>query len=174
MKKKHLLVGLGAAALFIGGARYVSAQQKPQQIVGLRALSGDSVQLESFRGRPVVLSIGASWLPLSRDQIKITNALQQAYGGRGVSVYFVYTDNGDAKSKNYATDAQLTGFGERNKIGVQTLRDPQSSTLKAFNLDQIPAFVVLDKQGAVAASFGGIDPESDLTVQISAAIDKIL
>ncbi len=163
--------------MLVGGGSVVRAQRQSKQTtpteINLRGLDGANVIVSGLR-TPAVLAVGASWLPLSRDQVKIINALQQNYAKRGVALYFVSTDSADAKSNNYATDAQLTTFGERSKLGVTTLRDPQGVTVKAFGLDQIPAFVVLDKDGSVAAKFTGIDPKSDLAAQISAEIDKIL
>jgi thioredoxin-related protein len=44
----------------------------------------------------------------------------------------------------------------------------------AFDVDQIPAFVILDKEGKAAAKLTGIDPDNDLTKQISAEIDRVL
>jgi thiol-disulfide isomerase/thioredoxin len=178
LNKKKIFAGVaGAAILLIGGARVVRAQKQTKQTtpteINLRSLDGSNVLIYGLK-TPAVLAVGASWLPLSRDQIKIINALQQNYAKRGVTLYFVSTDSADAKSNNYATDAQLTTFGERGKLGVRTLRDPEGATVKAFGLDQIPAFVVLNKEGKVAAKFTGIDPETDITAQISAEIDKIL
>jgi thiol-disulfide isomerase/thioredoxin len=179
LNRKMIFAGIaGAAILLVGGATVVRAQKQnkqaaPQQEINLRGLDGKNVLVYGLK-TPAVLAVGASWLPLSRDQVKIINALQQNYAKRGVTLYFVSTDSADAKSNNYATDAQLTTFGERSKLGVTTLRDPQGATVKAFDLDQIPAFVILDKDGNVAAKFTGIDPTTDITAQISAEIDKIL
>lgn len=167
----------GAAILLVGGVSVARAQKQNKQTapteINLRALDGKNVLIYGLK-TPAILAVGASWLPLSRDQVKIINALQQNYAKRGVALYFVSTDSADAKSTNYATDAQLTTFGERSRLGVTTLRDPQGATLKAFDLDQIPAFVVLNKEGNVAAKFTGIDSEDELIRQISAEIDKIL
>lgn len=180
LNKKVLFAGFaGAAILLIGGASLARAQNQnkqsaaPQQEINLRGLDGKNVLVYGLK-TPAVLAVGASWLPLSREQVKIINALQQNYAKRGVALYFVSTDSADAKSNNYATDAQLTTFGERSKLGVTTLRDPQGATVKAFDLDQIPAFVILDKDGKVAAKFSGIDPAGDITGQISAELEKIL
>lgn len=176
--KKKIIAGVaGAAILLIGGASVALAQKQTKQTaasdISLRSLDGANVLIFGLK-TPAVLAVGASWLPLSRDQVKIVNALQQNYAKRGVTLYFVSTDSADAKSNNYATDAQLNAFGETSKLGVKTLRDPDGATLKAFDLNQIPAFIVLDKDGKVAAKFTGIDPTGDTTKQISAELEKIL
>jgi hypothetical protein len=56
------------------------------------------------------------------------------------------------------------------------LRDPDGAvTLKKYSIDQIPSFVILDKNGDQAGEpFGGIDPKYDITVPISKAIDRLL
>ncbi len=169
--KNKILIAFAAIAVFVS-SQAVSAQTN--QNVNMRSLDGSAVSLDASRGKVVVLAIGATWLPLSREQAKIINQLQQAYGKRGVAVYFVSTESDAAKSKNFATDEQIRGFGERNKLTSGILRDTQGASLKAYGLDQIPSFVVIDKEGNIAGKFSGIDAENDLTAQISAAIDKVM
>lgn len=178
--RKRFITLAAIGAISVLGARYAVAQTgkgavKPAgQTIALRSLDGQAIDINSLRGKVTVLAIGASWLPLTRDQVKIVNNLQQAYGKRGVSVYFVSTDAESDKAKNFATDAQLRAFGDKYKLVVPSLRDSASTTLKAFGLDQIPSFVVLDKQGNVAAKINGLDVENDVTAQLSGEIDKIL
>ena len=67
----------------------------------LTMLGGGKVDVEAQRGKVVVLAIGASWLPLSKDQAVITNKLAKKYAGRDVLIYFVATDSIATKSKNW-------------------------------------------------------------------------
>jgi len=141
----------------------------------LTSLDGAKVNVEGQQGKIVVLAIGASWLPLSKDQAVITNKLAKKYAGKDVAIYFVATDSSNAKSKNYASNEDLTAFATRNKLNVSVLRDSDGAgTLKKFGVDQLPSFVVLDKNGKVAEVFGGIDPKNDATLTISQMIDKLL
>ena len=144
----------------------------------LTALDGASVNIENQTDKVVVLAIGASWLPLSTQQATITNKLAKKYAGRNVVIYFVATDSTSAKSKNYASDAELNDFVTKNKLTVPVLRDSDGGlTLKKYGVDQLPSFVILGKHGKPAAeAFGGIgtDPKTDVSVPISQAIDKIL
>lgn len=162
-----VVLGLTLAALSAG----VSAQN-----LNLTSLAGEKVNVEGRRDTIVVLAIGASWLPLSRDQIVIANKLARKYAGRKVVVYFVATDSVNARSRNFASDDDLRAFVTRNKLSAEVLRDPDGLlTLKRYGVDQLPSFVVLDKNGKISGEpFSGIDPENDLSVPISKAIDKIL
>ena len=142
----------------------------------LTSTTGSKVDIEGQKGKVVVLAIGASWLPLSGKQAEYTNALAKKYAGKNVLIYFVATDSTSAKSKNFASNDDLTAFATKNKLTVPILRDSDgAATLKKFEVDQVPSFVVLDKNGKISGSpFGGIDPKFDITVPISKEIDKLL
>lgn len=142
----------------------------------LVGLDGSRVDVQGQRGKVVILAIGASWLPLSGKQAEFTNLLAKKYAGRDVVVYFVSTDSTTPKSKNFASNEDVKKFATANKLTATILRDGDGAlTLKKFNIDQIPSFVILDKNGnMVGQAFGGIDPSYDITVPISHAIDKIL
>jgi len=142
----------------------------------LTALDGGKVDVQNQKGKVVVLAIGASWLPLSKDQVIFTNKIAKKFAGRDVVVYFVATDSSSAKSKNYASDDEISSFATRNKLTVPVLRDSDGSqTLKKYGVDQIPSFVILGKDGKPASeAYGGIDPKSDISVPISQAIEKLL
>ncbi len=142
----------------------------------LTAIDGTRVNLEGQRGKVVVLAVGASWLPLSGKQAEYTNALAKKYAGKDVVLYFIATDSTKAGSRNFATDDAIRKFAFENKLGIPVLRDSDgASILRKFKIEQVPSFVILDKNGVmVGEPFGGIDPKYDLTVPISRAIDKVL
>jgi hypothetical protein len=93
-----------------------------------------------------------------------------------VVVFFVATDSAAASSRNFASNDDLQKFRTTSKLNVTVLRDPGGLlTLKRFSIDQIPSFVILDKNGAIVGeAFGGIDPKFDITVPISKKIDSLL
>jgi thiol-disulfide isomerase/thioredoxin len=142
----------------------------------LTSVDGSRVNVEGQTGKVVILAIGASWLPLSAKQAEFTNALAKKYAGKNVVVYFVATDSSNVKSKNFATNESVQKFSADNKLSVTVLRDSDgAATLKKFNIEQVPSFVILDKNGnQVGEPFGGIDPKYDVTIPISKVIDKIL
>ena len=157
-------------ALMLAATFAASAQ------TALPALSGGQVDLQSQRGKVVILALGASWLPLSNKQAEYTNILAKRYTGKDVVVYFVATDSSTAKSKNFATNADIEKFVVGSKLAVPVLRDSDGAvTLKKYNVDQLPSFVILDKQGNISGSpYGGIDPKFDITIPISKAVDRLL
>lgn len=142
----------------------------------LMGLDGSRVDVQAQRGKVVILAVGASWLPLSGKQADFANSLAKRYAGRDVAIYFVLTDSTVPKSKNFASSDDIKKFATANKLTVTVLRDGDGvATLKKFDIDQLPSFVILDKNGnRVGEALGGIDPKFDITVPISRAVDKLL
>jgi len=146
------------------------------QSVTLTSVDGQKINVQGQKDKVVILAIGASWLPLSNQQAIFINKLAKKYANSDVVIYFVATDSTSVKSKNYASDDEIRKFASGNKLNVTVLRDSDGLvTLKKYNIDQLPSFVILDKNGNVATEpYSGIDPKSDITISISQAIDKIL
>ena len=137
-----------------------------------RAIDGQTITSESLRGEVVVLAFGASWLPLTRNQMEAVKKLADQYAGRGVAVYWVSTESESTKSKNYVSDEQLRELARKYKATV--LRDPDGVVSKKLGVDQLPSVVIIDKQGNIASTIGGMDPTADLAKQLSERLSKLL
>jgi hypothetical protein len=163
---------LAILAITFAAAFAASAQ------TNLASIDGTRVNVENQNGKVVVMAIGASWLPLSNKQAEFTNALAKKYAGRDVVFYFVATDSANAASKNFANVDAIRKFATGNRLAVTLLRDPDgAATLRKFSVEQVPSFVILDKNGKQAGQpIGGIDPTGkyDVTVTISKTIDSLL
>ena len=90
----------------------------------------------------------------------------------------VATDSANSRSKNYASTEDLKAFATSNRLNIAVLRDPDGvGTLKKFKIDQVPTFLILDKNGNIASDqFGGIttDAKYDVTAPIAKVIDRLL
>jgi peroxiredoxin len=149
-----------------------SSAQNPAPDFSLRAIGGETVTSASLRGEVVVLAFGASWLPLTKNQLDAVKKLADQYAGRGVAVYWVSTESESPKSKNYASDEQLRALAQKYKATV--LRDPDGAVSKRLGVDQLPSVVIIDKQGNVADSIRGMDPTADLAKQLAERLGKLL
>ena len=140
-----------------------------------RSIDGQTITSDSLRGEVVVLAFGASWLPLSRTQLQGIRKLADEYSDRGVVVYWVSTESTDPKSKNFASDDQLRNFSRKYGINVTVLRDPDGAVSKKLGVDQLPAIVIIDKQGNVSGEpITGLDPQGNLAGQLGNKLDPIL
>ena len=61
-------------------AAATSAWAQDRADFSFRAIDGATVTSESLRGQVVVLAFGASWLPLTRNQMEGVKALKAALG----------------------------------------------------------------------------------------------
>lgn len=123
----------------------------------LRTVDGGSITSEMLRGDVVVLAFGASWLPLSRAQVQGVQGLADEYRDRDLRVYWVSTDSEKPQSKNYATDDQIRSFARKHGLKVAVLRDPDGALFKTLGVErnQLPAIVIIDREGNVAETIGG-------------------
>jgi hypothetical protein len=142
----------------------------------LTSIDGARVDVQGQSGTVVILAIGAKWLKPSVKQAEYSNSLARKYAGKNVAIYFIATDSTNPRSKNYASDDDIRQFAAETRLTVTALRDPDgAATLKKFGIDQLPSFVVLDKEGNRSGEpFAGIDPGSDITVAISRKVDSLL
>ena len=116
MKNIKTLLAIFSLVTFV--AVSASAQSKT-----LLSLDGVKINIEGQKNKVTVLAIGASWLPLSKNQVETVNKLAKKYANKDVVFYFVATDSTNEKSKNYASDQELKSFVLKNKLAVSTLRD---------------------------------------------------
>ncbi|HVG33567.1 MAG TPA: redoxin domain-containing protein [Pyrinomonadaceae bacterium] len=141
----------------------------------LRAVDGQRVSSDEVRGQVVVLAFGASWLPITRKQVQGIRKLADTYSAHGVIVYWVSTDSEKPSSRNYASDDQLRAFARKYDLNLTILRDPEGKVSKQFGVDQIPAVVILDKQGEVYGEpINGLDPEGNLDDKLAKPLDALL
>ena len=162
-----------AGLLILLASCIASAQNRVD--FSLRSIDGQTVTSDSLRGEVVVLAFGASWLPLSKTQLQGVRKLADEYSTKGVVVYWVSTESGDTKSKNYASDEQLRAFANKYGLKVTVLRDQDGVISKKLGVDQLPSIVILDKEGNVAGPpIGGLDPNGNLAAQLASRLDKLL
>jgi cytochrome c biogenesis protein CcmG/thiol:disulfide interchange protein DsbE len=173
LSKIRRAIAVSLAMLAVAMSATLAAPAHNQSVeFSLRAIDGETVTSASLRGEVVVLVFGASWLPLTKNQMEAGKKLADQYAGRGVAVYWVSTESESPKSRNYAADQQLRELGRKYKATV--LRDPDGAVSKKLGVDQLPSVVIIDKQGNVAATIGGMDPTADLAKQLADRLNRIL
>ena len=76
------------------------ASAAPELKFSLRPADGGELSSEMLRGDVAVLAFGATWLPISREQVQKVQELAEEFGQRNVRVYWVSTDSLSPKSRN--------------------------------------------------------------------------
>ncbi len=150
LKLQIALLGLLLAA----NMAVASAQQ-----ITFQATDGKTVSAAELKGKLVVLSFGATWVPLAAKELPALQKLADRYAPRGVQVYWVSINSVKAGGKNFMTDADLAAFAEKRGFHAPVLRDPEQAVYRAFAVDALPTIVILGKDGKVAHKHVGFDPD---------------
>jgi thiol-disulfide isomerase/thioredoxin len=150
---RRILVVFTAITLFISGSG-VTSDQKPKPPVfpnvAFTAIDGSAqIELEAFRGRPVLMTFWASWCGPCREELP---ELQRLYGELAGSGFVLLTINLD---DNPALGAR---FLKHLDISVPVYRmDPRE--LANLGLKALPTNVLLDREGRPVMIQRGYSPE---------------
>lgn len=104
-----------------------------------------SVNLSTFKGRPVVLNLWASWCPPCRREMSAFEKTQKIFP----AVDFVMINQGE-------TTQQARAFLEREGLDFKNvLIDPSSSTMQVIRSRGLPTTLFFDAQGLLVHSHMG-------------------
>ena len=128
-------------------------------------LDGSALSIEDFRGTPVVVSVWGSWCaPCRQEAPWVAGAAEEL----GDSVQFVGINLRETSAANALAFERSQGFD------FPSLYEPDGTAMLAFRgvlgLRSIPSFVVLDREGRVAASIIGQLPSEKTLVDLAQGV----
>ncbi|MGQ0816236.1 MAG: TlpA family protein disulfide reductase, partial [Gemmatimonadota bacterium] len=109
---------------------------------GAPTMAGDSIQLASLRGVPLLLNVWATWCIPCRKEIPELQALHEQYSGQGLRVIGISVDASDA-------EADVADFARNFGMTYTILRDPGESVSMLFAIPGVPASFLVDREGVV-------------------------
>ena len=121
----------------------------------LQTMDGNTVNLESLKGKIVVMSFGGTWVPLTSKELPALQKMADRYVPRGVQVFWVSINSDKPGARNFISNADLQAFAQKNVLRVPVLRDPEQRLYKELSLDALPTVVILDRQGKVVRKHVG-------------------
>jgi peroxiredoxin len=121
------------------------ARRQPAPGLHVTAFDGDTVTLEDFRGRPLVVSFFESWCPICQAEQPDLSKVAKQFAGR---VGFVGVSNHD-------TVAAGRVYQRRFGIGYPLANDASGRTWARWKVPYQPVIVLVDKQGRIAERFDG-------------------
>jgi thiol-disulfide isomerase/thioredoxin len=135
---------------FAGMAGDFSPIDPPEQIAtpNFQDKMGQPVNLDSFKGKVVVLNFWATWCPPCVAEMPALDRLQSELGGRDFAVVAVSTDREGIKKS--------APFYRRAGIKSLTLyNDTRQNLLDAFQGKSLPMTVLLDRDGRMVGRIEG-------------------
>jgi peroxiredoxin len=135
---------LAAAVLTAGAAALAqpsySLIARPAPDFTLHAAAGGNVRLSEHKGEVVVLSFWSSGCGTCARQLTALNQSLATYRSAGLEVYGVSVDDQPTRAEEYARGA---------RFGFPMLLDPGKTVGRAYQVDNLPMTVLIDRGGTV-------------------------
>ncbi len=146
MKKRlrlSLVVGLLAVAVAAGAA----AADVPEfpNIPLLSLQDGETVMLDTFRGRPVLLTFWASWCMPCREELPELQRIYNELAGKGFVMVAVNVDTIPQAARAFVDKIELTVPIYR--VSRRVLHD--------LRIDQLPTSILLGPDGRIVHAYIG-------------------
>lgn len=130
--------------IFLVGCSAVSAARRGQVApdFSLEALTGETVRLSDFRGRPVLLNFWNSWCPPCRTEMPELRRAQEALGDRLVilAVNLLYQE--DRLEDVYA-------FVQEQGLNFPILLERDGRVVTDYRVGSLPTSFFIDAEGKV-------------------------
>jgi thiol-disulfide isomerase/thioredoxin len=107
--------------------------------------NGNEISLSSLKGKVVLLNFWASWDSDSKESNNLLKGLYKKYHSRGFEVYSIGLEN---NRNNWRSSID---FEEYNWINVSELTYPYSYATTAYNVTELPANYLIDREGNIVA-----------------------
>ncbi len=112
----------------------------------LNGLNVPSVKLSTFRGKPLLINVWASWCGPCRQEMGSLNRLSQRYGGKQLKVIGISTDDDVNAAFN---------FLERSGTSFENFIDKKLLMENMLGADRLPLTLLIDAQGKIVRKHYG-------------------
>lgn len=130
-------------------------------LFSLNLINGGSVTLDSFKGKPLVITFMASWCPCSNESAPVFKETYSKYNPKGVEFLMIGIQDSESKFKKFVDKKQFTfpaGFDKGDKIA------------RLYGVNAPPTTFFISRDGKIAKAFYGKLIEID---KLSAWVDEI-
>jgi thiol-disulfide isomerase/thioredoxin len=108
----------------------------------LAANAADTLNLDAYRGKVVLVDFWASWCAPCRQSFPWLNELQAKYADRGLVVLGVNVDRTRADAENFLRDVPAR---------FDIVYDPEGALAARYDIPGMPSSFVFDPDGALVA-----------------------
>jgi peroxiredoxin len=143
MRKRIIVSFIAAAAVaVVASAAYAALPRvgSPAPDFALKSASGHNIRLSELRGQVVLINFWASWCGPCRDELPLLEQLHTRYRRAGFALLAVNIDDDRANA-----DAMLRKLG----VGLAPLYDGDKRVAKRYDVDTMPATLIVDRDGRV-------------------------
>lgn len=127
----------------------------------LATLAGDTLELDSLAGRPVILNFWASWCPPCRDEAPLLTAADANYRAMGLAVVGVVFQDSAENARAFMARYGQTYSG---------VLDPDGRTALDYGVFGIPETFFINRSGVVVSKQTGPLDAASLQRQVEGIV----
>ena len=127
-------------------------------------LEGKEWTLADFRGKYVYIDMWATWCNPCKRELPYLKELEKKFEGAEIVFIGLSTDGDQSKWEKMVKEGAMPG--------VQLYLGPRSAFQKAYNIDGIPRFILLDKDGRIINN-NMSRPSSEDTAKVLESLEGI-
>ena len=132
------------------------AQQPAPAFSGIDMLSGQTVSLESYRGKVVFIDFWASWCPPCLLSMPAYDKLRSQLGTKQFEIIAINVDEATGDGLDFLID---------NPVSYPVLADPEGEIGIPYGIRSLPVSFLLDKSGMIVRTYRGYQPGDELKIQ---------
>jgi len=171
-RTRRLLAAAGLSFATAAGLSACAGDAAPAPRVGevapaytAETLEGDSVALASFRGRPILVNLWATWCAPCREETPFLQSLYEEHRETGFEVVGISMDTRDQKGA-------VGAFVEEYGVSYTILWDPRMRGMDSYRVMGLPATFLLDREGVIRWMQYG--PVAETSSAFLAAVDSVV
>lgn len=126
-------------------------------------LDGTQVSIKDYAGKPLVVTLWATWMPFSKDDLQVLTFLREQYGTK-VGIVAM-----NRKEESILIRSYLSSVGHTYQI--DHIRDTNDHFYNAVGGFSMPETIVFDQNGVKVAHIRGTLNQTDMTVLLTPLIE---
>lgn len=108
----------------------------------LRDLAQNTVVLNSFEDKPVMLFFWTTWCPFCRKELRVLNEKYGELVKEGLEVLAINIEEKESTVNN---------FIRRNAIILSVLLDEDAAVSQSYEILGVPTYILIDKKGYIVS-----------------------
>ena len=152
-----LIVAAFGLGLYMSRGGVLFSHSAPE--FSLPGVYGGRVDLDSYRGRPVLLVFWTSSCPICQHELPLVSQLAPIYRSKDVSVLAIHLGGEDDAAQ----------FLSNYNVNLTTAFDSEGKVGRAYDVSGVPKFVLVGRDGKIRRSASGWTNERVLRSWMDAA-----
>ena|ERR1017187_7562987 len=152
-RQLYLPAVLAVLVLLTSTLIFADDEGQPAPRFHAKTLSGDTYTNQSTKGKVILLQFWTTWCPYCREEQSLVDSIDREFAGKGVVVLAINVAESKKKVKQYLQ-------GSPRSCRIVLTEDTNLAAM--YQANAYPIYVVIDRDGSIAAEQRGAGGECSL------------